>query len=504
MGRSVSRTERNVRSLSVIRSEHKKSPLLQVKDFALSFRVYKKGLREQRKQVIKKLNMSIYEGEVVAVIGASGSGKSLLADAILGILPENAICVGDLHYKGERLTNDKQNRFRGKEISLIPQSVNALDPLMKIGKQVQTSYKNNNRKALQKEIFQKINLPNQVDKYYPFELSGGMARRILTSITLIGNPDLIIADEPTPGLDSQSLKDVVSYIRDMADDGKGVMFITHDIDTALKVADRFVIMNEGETIETVSAKAFSGDGEELKQNYTKALWSALPQNHFLQGPVADEHATKDQSQFFTNNDQRLQVQQLSYKLDNGKYLFQDINFTIQPGEIVGLIGDSGAGKTTLGKVIAGYNKANSGTVITEEGKSKQQKNSIQLVWQHPEQAINPKWTMHKVLKESKMLNNDVLSLLGIRDEWLDRWASELSGGELQRFSIARALGDDTKFLILDEITTMHDAITQAEIWRVLLEIIKQRKIGVLVISHDYQLLSRVSHRVIDFNQIKFG
>ncbi|WP_246366960.1 ABC transporter ATP-binding protein [Paraliobacillus salinarum] len=487
-----------------MKNETNRAPLLEVKDFALSFRVYKKGLREQKMQVIKKLNMTIKQGEVVAVIGASGSGKSLLADAVLGILPENAIATGDVYYKGERLTSEKQLQLRGKEISLIPQSVNALDPLMKIGKQVQSVSKVNNRKTAQQEIFRKINLRDDVDKHYPFELSGGMARRVLTAITLIGNPDLIIADEPIPGLDARSLADVISSIRGMADDGKGVMFITHDIDTALKVADRFVIMNQGETIEAVDAKAFTGEGEGLEKDYTKSLWHALPQNHFSANPSAKVGAQSRDAESAVDPGEKLSIQNLSYKLDNGTPLFDNISFDIHPGEIVGLMGDSGAGKTTLGKIIAGYTKPNSGMVtIDKTAKQKTQANPIQMVWQHPEQAINPKWTMKKVLRESGVLNEEMLSNLGIREEWLTRWPSELSGGELQRFSIARAFSDATEYLILDEITTMHDAITQAEIWNMLLKVIKQRKIGALVISHDYHLLSRVSHRIIDFNDIKF-
>ena len=479
----------------------KKTPLLHVENFALSFRVYKKGLREQQKQVIHKLNLKIYEGEVVAVVGASGSGKSLLADAILGILPVNAMTDGVLYYRGERLSAHRQKELRGKEISLIPQSVNALDPLMKVGKQVQKVIKGNNAnsKKLQQEIFQKMNLQEGVDCYYPFELSGGMARRVLSAIALVGNPNLIIADEPTPGLDVQSLQEVTSYIRSLASSGKGVMFITHDIDTALRVADRFVIMNQGETIETVSAEHFTGRGEGLQQSYTKALWNALPHNEFIANLATRKSLTKPQESVPTN-DESLQVKDVSYSI-KGKHLLKGVGFTIRPGEVVGLMGDSGAGKTTLAKTIAGYNRPDSGSVMIGNKASRINPNLVQLVWQHPEQSINPKWTMKKVLKESNMLDDEITSMLGIRTEWLSRWPSELSGGELQRFSIARALSSNTKFLILDEITTMLDAVTQAEIWDVVLQVIKKRKIGVLAISHDEQLLKRISHRILKFDEL---
>lgn len=472
--------------------ENEKTPLLEVEDFALTFRLYKKGLREQRMQVVRKLNMTINKGEVVAVIGASGSGKSLLADAILGILPENAITEGKLHYQGKPLTRDRQKKLRGNEISLIPQSVNALNPLMKVGKQIQTALKHSgHRKALQRDILQKVNLNEDVANYYPFQLSGGMARKVLSAIALVGHPELIIADEPTPGLDSQSLQEVTSFIRSLADDGKGVMFITHDIDTALKIADTIVIMNKGETIETVQAGHFNGNGENLKESYTNELWNA--RNQILKSNYKKKSSPSP-------GDKSLQIRNLNYSI-NGKQILEDINFDVLPGEVVGLMGESGAGKTTLARIIAGHQQADGGSVKINGHEHRRGRNPIQLVGQHPEQFINPKWTMGQVLEESGMLDSEVIHMLGIQEEWLSRWPSELSGGELQRFSIVRALHPKTKFLILDEITTMLDAISTVEIWSVVLKVVKQRNIGLLAISHDKQLLNQVCHRILDFHEL---
>lgn len=487
--------------MSLFEEKQQKVPLLQVEDFALAFRVYKKGLREEHMQVIRKLNMTIHKGEVVAVVGASGSGKSLLADAVLGILPENAVCQGRLYYKGELLTSDRQRQLRGREISLIPQSINALDPLMKIGKQVQRAVKQGISKKSQRAIFDQFYLSKEIDNYYPFELSGGMARRVLAATALINNPDLIIADEPTPGLDAQSLQEVIQYIRQVADKGKGVMLITHDITAALKIADKFVIMNQGETIETVKGTAFIGEGTALKKSYTKALWHALPQNKFSVKTTLTSPIIKEKSD--SNKQSNLQVKQVSYQLDHGQLLFKNVNLTLHPGEVVGLKGDSGIGKTTLAKIIAGYLKPTNGIVTINNELVNQQQHPVQLVWQHPEQSINPKWTMKQVLKESNMLDEETIKMLGIRKEWLSRWPSELSGGELQRFAIARVLNEQTKYLLLDEITTMLDAITQAEIWHQLLNIVAIRKIGVLAISHDEDLLTRVCHRILDFNEMRY-
>lgn len=256
------------------------TPLLEVKDFSVTFRHYQKGLRETKMKVIRKLDLTIHQGEIVAVVGASGSGKSLLANAILGVLPENAETNGTLNYKGEALSQKKQIALRGKEISLIPQSVNALDPLMKTGKQVQTVIKKKNKRAIQQAIFHKVGLPDTTADRYPFELSGGMARRVLAATAMVSGANLVIADEPTPGLDPEALQETLKHMKQLAADGKGMMFITHDIEVALQLADKIAVFYAGQTVEIAHADDFTGKGEKLRHPYTKALWNALPQNDF--------------------------------------------------------------------------------------------------------------------------------------------------------------------------------------------------------------------------------
>lgn len=473
-------------------------PLLEVKDFSLSFRQYKKGLRETKLEVIRNLNMTIQEGEIVAVAGASGSGKSLLANAILGILPEHALLNGTLNYKGVALTQKLLGHLRGKEISLIPQSVNALDPLMRTGKQVQSVVRNGNKKEIQQAIFSKVGLPAHTSNKYPFELSGGMARRVLATTAMISNANLIIADEPTPGLDPAVLHETVGYIKQLAMDGKGVMFITHDIDTALKIADRVVIFNAGEIVETAQAADFEGIGEKLEHPYTKKLWNALPQNKF----IPELHVNKKNLPSKVESNLGLEVQGISYHYNNDNYLFKDLELTVNPGEIVGLHGYSGSGKSTMAQIIADFLKPETGTVTVDgEQKFRSMMHPVQLVWQHPEKTINPRWRMEKVLAEGGVSDEKLLMELGINREWLTRWPSELSGGELQRFCIARALHKNVKYIIADEMTTMLDAITQANLWKTMLRLAKERDIGILAISHDHQLLKKICDRIINFNGI---
>ncbi|WP_106497505.1 ABC transporter ATP-binding protein [Lentibacillus sp. Marseille-P4043] len=257
------------------------TPLFEVKDLSISFRTYRNWLRESIVQVVNNLNLTINAGKILAVVGASGSGKSLLANAILGILPENATLNGTLIYKGEPLNQKKLITLRGKEISLVPQSVNALDPLIKAGKQVQTVVRGKDRKAIQQDAFDKVGLPLKTGNRYPFELSGGMARRVLVSTAIISEANFIIADEPTPGLDELTLQETINSLKQLAKDGKGILLITHDIHTALKIADKIAVFYAGQTVEIANAGDFSGKGEKLRHPYTKALWNALPQNDFF-------------------------------------------------------------------------------------------------------------------------------------------------------------------------------------------------------------------------------
>lgn len=259
----------------------KLSPLLTVENFSLSFRVYRQGLQESTLQVIRNMDLMIKEGEIVAVVGASGSGKSILANAILGLLPEHVILNGTLRYKGKTITRQEQEKLRGKEIMLIPQSTSSLDPLMKVGKQVRAIIKRPNKKAIQQEIFRQLDLPDDAGNKYPFELSGGMMRRVLIAIALASEAKLIIADEPTPGLDHQVIQDSVLAIKQLASEGKGVLFITHDISTALQIADKIAVMNAGKLVEIAEVESFTGKGENLQHSYTKALWNALPENEFI-------------------------------------------------------------------------------------------------------------------------------------------------------------------------------------------------------------------------------
>ena len=266
-----------------------KEPILKVKDLGISFSQYTNGLVRGDLNVIRNLDIELYEGEILAVVGSSGSGKSLLAHAILGILPDNACTQGDIIYKGEILDEKRKEKLRGDEIVLIPQSVNYLDPLKKVGKQIKISIKDKDKKTQDEivdNLFKKYNLDKKVKNYYPFQLSGGMARKVLLSTALASDSKVIIADEPTPGLDEESLNEVLKDFRDIADSGRAILMITHDIMAALKIAVKVAIFYAGSTLEIANTSDFKQKEVELRHPYTKALYKALPNHDFV--PIDDK------------------------------------------------------------------------------------------------------------------------------------------------------------------------------------------------------------------------
>ncbi len=268
--------------------------LLKVENLSVSFTGYERGFRQIDLQVIENLNVTVKKGEMVAVVGASGSGKSLLAHTLLGILPPNSTACGNIYFEGELLNAQKINQLRGKEIAFVPQSVTYLDPLKKVGSQVRKDKKGIESYWKQQELFSFYDLPAKTDNLYPFELSGGMARRVFLSAAMMETPKLIVADEPTPGLHLEAAKNSLKHFREFADKGGGVLLITHDIELALEVSDRIAVFYAGTTVEEAFASDFQSENL-LRHPYTKALWRALPQNGFAPTPGVQPYV-KDKPQ----------------------------------------------------------------------------------------------------------------------------------------------------------------------------------------------------------------
>ncbi|SHM39086.1 peptide/nickel transport system ATP-binding protein [Anaerosporobacter mobilis DSM 15930] len=258
----------------------KSSTLLEIDNLSLSFQMYKGFVEQQQLEVISNLSVTVHSGEILAIVGSSGSGKSLLAHAILGILPENATIKGTLRYKDRILTSSYQEELRGEKLALVPQSVSYLDPLMKISGQVIGHKDKSKRKLALKNIFKRLELEEKTENMFPFQLSGGMARRVLVATAVIGDAELIIADEPTPGMQTDQALEALAIFRKLADEGKGIILITHDIDLALNFADNVAIFYAGTTLEITPPKDFLDGEHALRHPYSKALYRAMPQNGF--------------------------------------------------------------------------------------------------------------------------------------------------------------------------------------------------------------------------------
>ncbi len=209
--------------------------------------------------------------------------------------------------------------------------------------------------------------------------------------------------------------------------------------------------------------------------------------------------------FLEENDVALEMRNLSFSYENGgRRVLTRMSLEIEPGERVGLVAPSGYGKTTLCRLLAGYEKPEEGTILIDGVPIENIRGCmpVQLIWQHPEQAVNPRWHMKQVLTEVGPVDEDCRKRLGIRDEWLDRFPSELSGGELQRFCIARALAANPRYLLADEITAMFDVVTQSQIWQALLYEANVRRLGLVIVSHSESLLKRICTRKIDLKELQ--
>ena len=258
--------------------------ILEVKNLNIGFNMYDKLLNQKLHQMVFDLNVTIKKGEILAIAGSSGSGKSLMAHAILGILPKNTVVSAEIKFKNEIVDENRLSQLRGKEITFVPQSIAYLDPLMTIEDQLM-------RKDINKQDFFKVMDTLGFTKAdlgkYPFQLSGGMARRVLIANTILSKADLIIADEPTPGLSLDLAIEVLNHFRNMANDGKGILLISHDIDLVCNVADKMAIFYGGHILETLNTKDFLKGEKYIRHPLTKAFWKALPQNDFEETDIED-------------------------------------------------------------------------------------------------------------------------------------------------------------------------------------------------------------------------
>lgn len=260
------------------------APVLAVEHLAVSFAQYDRGLRRRTLTPVVDMSLTVPAGEVVAVVGASGAGKSLVGLAVMGLLPPNAEEAGRVMVQGREVDPAGRRGLAGSVLALLPQSGAFLDPTARVGAQVRRAAELAGRPDPEGElsrVLESRGLPPDTARRFPHELSGGMVRRLLFGIATIGRPALVFADEPTPGLHPESAAAVLADIRALADDGVAVVLVTHDVDQALTVADRLVVVRSGRTVEEARPEQFAGDGGALVDPYSRELWRALPGHGFV-------------------------------------------------------------------------------------------------------------------------------------------------------------------------------------------------------------------------------
>ena len=509
--------------------------LLQLDNVSVGFERYAgRGVLAPRETrfVMEHLSLSLHEGEILALVGASGSGKTLIADTIMGLFAANAQVTGRVWFDGDAMDERSLTPLRGNRIAFVPQSVESLDPLQRVGRQIERLAQGMTKqeaRARRRELFARYRLDEEAARRYPFELSGGMARRVLLIGALMNRPHVIVADEPTPGLDMELAVRAMDDFRRFANDGGGVLLITHDIELALRVADRIAVFENGTVVEETAVTSFASP-DLLQHPFSKALWHALPEHgmeideerHERQESPRNAVTSADSEGDDTRSHgtpRRLEAKGVRFSYGKQPVL-DGFDLVVEPGERVALHAPSGTGKTTLCRILAGYLQPASGAVLVDGAPLPRRGTCpVQLIAQHPEHMMDPAIPIRRSLAEATTEPEDAQALasweekgdgieggsmvprllesLGIQREWLERFPVELSGGELQRCCIARALMARPRYLICDEISTMLDAATQAYLWRFLIDHAQANGIGMVLVTHSDALLDRIATRIVE-------
>ncbi|WGW00281.1 ABC transporter ATP-binding protein [Vibrio sp. YMD68] len=503
---------------------------------------------------VKSLSFSIERGEIVGVVGESGAGKSTVGNAVIDLLsPPGLIADGEVFLDGEKvsgLTPEEMRKVRGSKIGFIFQDpMTSLNPLFTVEHQL-TETIHANMKVTDEEAYQRaLSLMNQVGipqpenrlKQYPHQFSGGMRQRVVIAIALAGEPDLIIADEPTTALDVSIQDQILTLIRDLCiEKNVGCMLVTHDMGVVSNVTDRVAVMYRGDLVEFGPTDKVLGNPD---HSYTRSLISAVPRSDrkLDRFPLvsyieeAHEMAPLDVKNHWLGQSQDhrdytgslLSVENVNLRFVTKDSLFEsrrefvqasnNVSFDVIEGETFGLVGESGSGKSTIARVIAGLYAPNSGKVSFEgidltglksEKERRPLRRQMQMVFQNPYTSMNPRMRVfdiiaepirfHKLTRneaETRQIVHDLLDHVGLGQMAGVKYPHEFSGGQRQRISIARALATRPRLLICDEPTSALDVSVQAQILNLLKDLQDELNLTMLFISHDLPVIRQMCDRV---------
>ncbi|MGB0422740.1 MAG: ABC transporter ATP-binding protein [Flavobacteriales bacterium] len=520
--------------------------LLEVDSISIGFR---DADSSQIKEVVQNISFQLKKGETLAIVGESGSGKTVSTLASMGLLPvkNTVISSGKIVLNGKELPIHNGDlpmwqSIRGKQIAMVFQDpMSSLNPSIQCGEQiiemmsthgVEKDATSRKQKAL--ELINEVQLPQPevTFKKYPHELSGGQKQRVMIAMAIAANPQVIIADEPTTALDVTVQKSVLQLLQKLISErGAAMIFISHDLDVVKDVADKILVMYKGELVEIGSCDQIIG---KPKHRYTKGLINCKPPHSGRPFPLPTIKDFMDDGSFESkeikpsnSGKELVGLKSISKSYSTSKNIFgkttssfiavNDVSFSIMEGETLGLVGESGCGKSTIGKLISGLIEPSNGSIhylgnrinYTSRKEALEARKSIQMIFQDPFSSLNPRvqigraiqesMKLHRPEKSAQQLKLHTLSLLeevGLSADDYNRYPHSFSGGQRQRIVIARTLAMEPRFIICDESVSALDVSVQAQVLNLLNELKQTRNLTYLFISHDLGVVRYMSDRIL--------
>jgi peptide/nickel transport system ATP-binding protein len=511
--------------------------------------------------ILKDINFEVNAGEILGIVGESGSGKSVTSLSIMGLLAPNAIInSGEILFETKKnktvnllqISEKEFQKIRGNDISMIFQEpMTSLNPIQKCGPQVAEIITYHNKKISSKDAKQKtielfedaqIPRPEKIYDVYPHQISGGQKQRVMIAMALANNPKLLIADEPTTALDVTVQKTILNTLKNLQQKYKmSVIFITHDLGVVAEIADRVIVMKNGEIVEENKTENIF---KNAKHPYTKGLIACRPNTKLryeklptvkdfvendgdFKAKIISAEERKIQHKKIYSAEPILKVRNLNTRFSIEKNIFgktkkylnavDNISFDVYENETLGLVGESGCGKTTLGRSLMQMIESNSGSIeykgieITQLSNKELRKikRNIQIIFQDPYSSLNPRLTVGEAIMEPMMVHKivnskqerrkkaiELLEKVNLKEEHLERYPHEFSGGQRQRIVVARTLAMKPEFIICDESVSALDVSVQAQVLNLLNELKNEFNFTYIFISHDLSVVKFISDRII--------
>ena len=498
-------------------------------------------------KVVSDLDFSVHHNEILGIVGESGSGKSVTAMSLMGLLPSQgeSLRASRMDFAGQSLIPFDEKQFqtlRGKQMGMVFQDpMSALNPSMRCGKQVlemldlHSPQSKKDKQAFMLSLLNKVKLPDpkSIANRYPHQLSGGQQQRVLIAIAIACNPKLLIADEPTTALDPEVQEEIMALLKSIQSQSKmSIVLISHDLNLVQHWADRVLVLNKGVCEEMGTAKQLF---QRPQSPYTKGLINAVPPvdrrpkrlqtvKDFINGggkhPNETTRERKKRHKLIYQQPPILEVKGLEKIFRQGKQSLRalsEIDFSLYPGETLGLVGSSGSGKSTLGNCLLKLTHPDrgeiyySGTKIdTLKGEVlKQYRKDVQLIFQDPFSSLNPKQKVEKILTEPMLVHNigankaeridravQLLKQVGLEATHMNAYPHMFSGGQRQRIGIARALAVEPKLVVCDESVSALDRSVQAQVLNLLNELKETYRFTYLFIAHDFEVVRYMSDRIL--------